>query len=89
MGPQILGGEVATFVGGGINEVTTGSEQQWATQHVTIIHQAPQDANSRADLQPEKNLSYLSWDASNSDAVASVPLILTSQNDVTQEVYND
>ena len=71
-------------MGGEIHRIGSENEQQWATQHVTIIHQNP--AETSAESQPDKSTSYLTWDVPNNDPVASVPLVLSSENNVVQEV---
>ena len=83
--PQIIGEEVPTFVGGIGNE----NEQQWATQHVTIIHQSPPEPSTEAHAPPEKNSSYLSWDVPNTESVSTAPMLISSQNNVIQEVSTE
>ena len=73
-------------MGGEIHRIGNENEQQWATQHVTIIHQNPAEPSAEVQSHPEKSSSYLSWDVPNNDHVASVPLVLTSENNVVQEV---
>jgi hypothetical protein len=73
-------------VGGEIHRIGSENEHQWATQHVTIIHQNPAEPSVVLQSLPEKSSSYLSWDVPNNDPVASVPLILSSENNVAQEV---
>ena len=79
--PQVLGEEVPTFIAGELPRIGNDNEQQWATQHVTIIHQSSVEGEGLS--QADKSIPRLSWDMQNGD---TVPLILTSQNSVGQEV---
>ena len=87
---QLLGEQVPAFIGGEIHRIGDDNEQQWATQHVTIIHQNPSESsvtNVELPQHPDKNVSHLSWDVQNHDAgLTSIPLVITSQNNITQEV---
>ena len=73
-----------TFIAGELPRIGNDNEQQWATQHVTIIHQSSTEGEGLS--QADKSIPRLSWDMQNGDTVATVPLILTSQNSVGQEV---
>ena len=73
-------------MGGEIHRIGSENEQQWATQHVTIIHQNPAEASAEVQSQSEKSNSYLSWDVQNNVPVTAVPLVLSSENNVVQEV---
>ena len=86
LSPQILEGDITAFVGGEIDGV---ADQQWATQHVTIIHQNANDVNPASDLQTDKSIPTISWDVGNPDVAATgVPLFVAAaqQNDTSEEV---
>ena len=82
--PQILG-EVPTLVGGEIQRITD-NDQQWATQHVTIIHQGPPEQNSEIQKETTANASLVPWAVPNTEDAASVPFPISSEGNVIQQV---
>ena len=82
--PQILG-EVPTLVGGEIQRITD-NDQQWATQHVTIIHQGPPEQNSEIQKETTANTSLVSWAVPNTEDATSVQFPISSEGNVIQQV---
>ena len=81
---QILG-EVPTLVGGEIQRISD-NEQQWATQHVTIIHQGTAGQASEVQNEPSANTSYVSWSVPNNEAITTVPISISSESNLVQQV---
>ena len=82
--PQLLG-EVPTLIGGEIHRIND-NEQQWATQHVTIIHQGPTDTAADVQKEPITTPSFVSWAVPNEDALTTVPISISSENSIIPQV---
>ena len=81
---QILG-QVPNLVEGDIQRLSD-NEQQWATQHVTIIHQGTTGQSSEIQKETIANTSYVSWAVPNNESITTVPISISAESNFVQQV---